>query len=225
LVIFENAESIVVTRMKRKQLVRDLKMEGLARMEDAARTEEDFKVVVKQWNHLDKNAERRKRDHEIGRASEEMLHWDRVGENDEKGRMKEGLDTVIGRPLEHPWWRQQIRGDFIDIIYDNAGDMWQLIEDQDISDPVKSLTNKQKQVLFFSAVRLCSSAQIGCYQDKTDRAVRKLLAAALGSIREKLAALIREQLETECPHMTLAKREFLLWHDNQKAALDSGKGE
>jgi len=211
--------------MKNKRLVRDLKLEALARMENAARTEEDFKLVVSQWNHLDRNEDRRKRDHEIGRSSEEMLHWDRTGENDEKGRIKEGLDTVVPRPLEHPWWRQQIRGDFIDTIYDNAGDMWQLIEDGDIANLVNSLTGKQKQVLFFSAVRLCSSVQIACYQDKTDRAVRKLLAAALDSIREKLAAVIREKIEMECPQMTLAKREFLAWYDEEKAALDSGEVE
>ena len=86
--------------MGRKQLVREVKAAALARMEDAARTEDDFKAVVKQWNHLDKNRERRERDHEICRPNEEMLHWDKLNTNDEKGKLKPGLDTVIPRPLD-----------------------------------------------------------------------------------------------------------------------------
>ena len=167
--------------MGREQLVRKIKAAALARMEDAARTEDDFKAVVKQWNHNDRNRERRERYWEIGRPNEEMLRWDKISENDEKGRIKEGLDVVIPRPLEHQYWRQLMRGDFIDTIYDNALEMWQLIEDWDMATLVKILTDKQKEVLFLRVVRLCTAAQIACCHDKTDRAVRKLLAAALDS--------------------------------------------
>ena len=210
--------------MGRKQLRRERDRENLARIEDAARTEADFKAVIADWNRLDKNRERRERDHEIGRPNAEMLHWDKVNESDEKGRIKEGLDTVIPRPFDHPWWRQLMRGDFMDTIYDNAFDMWQLIGDWDIASLVKTLTDKQKEILFSRVVRLCTSAQIACCYDKTDRAVRKLLAAALASIRDKLAPLIQEQIEAGLPQMTPVKREFLAWYCNGKAAaLDNGK--
>jgi len=212
--------------MGRELLVREAKAIALTRIEDAARTEDDFKAVIKQWNHNDRNRERRERDHEIGRPNEDMLHWDRLNENDEKGRMKTELDVVIPRPLENMWWRQQLRGDFLDTIYDNVIEMWQLIEDWDIASLVKNLTNKQKDVLFLSAVRLCSSAQIACYHDKTDRAVRKLLASALESIRSKLAPLIQEQIDNEYPSMTIAKREFMAWYETKNtAAIDSDGGE
>lgn len=212
--------------MGREQLVREIKAAALARMEDAARTKADFQKVIKQWNHLDENRERRERYWEKGRPNEEMLHWDKISENDEKGRIREGLDVVIPRPLDHHYWRQLIRGDFIDTIYDNAVEMWQIIEDWDIAALVKNLTDKQKEVLFLRAVRFCTAAQIACYHDKTDRAVRKLLAAALDSIRDKLAPLIREQIEAEYPQMTLGKREFLEWYDKEKAAtIDSGGSE
>ena len=203
--------------MKQKRLARDLKLEALARMEDAARTEEDFKEVVEQWDHLDKNEERRVRDHEKQRDEKAF----EVGYKD---------GAVFPIRINHPSWRESQKGDFLSMIFDNAADMWQIIEDQDIAEPMKNLTKKQKEVLFFSEVRLCSSAQIACYQDKTDRAVRKLLSAALDSIREKLAPLIREQLEcpyleSGCPRMTIAKREFLARYDAEKAALDSGEAE
>jgi len=211
--------------MGRELLAREAKAIALARMEDAARTEDDFKAVIKQWNHNDSNRERRERNHEIGRPNEDMLHWDRINENDEKGKMRIELDVVIPRPLENMWWRQQLRGDFLDTIYDNASEMWQLIEDWDIAFLVKTLTNKQKDVLFLSAVRLCSAAQIACYHDKTDRAVRKLLAAALEAIRSKLAPIIRDQIDNEYPSMTIAKREFMAWYETKNTdAIDSDGG-
>ena len=213
--------------MGREVLVREVKRAALEHMEAAARTNEDFKAVIKQWNHLDRNRERRERYHEVGRPNAEMLHWDKANANDEKGKMKDSLDVVIpAPPLGSMWWRSQMSGDFLDTIYDNAPEMWQLIEDWDIASLVKSLTKKQMEVLFLSAVRLCSAAHIACYHDKTDRAVRKLLAAALDSIRDKLAPLIREQVETESPKITFTKREFLAWYDKAKAAtLDNGGGE
>ena len=212
--------------MGRELLVREIKAAALARMEDAARTESDFKKVITQWNHNDENRERRERYNEIGRPNEEMLHWDKLNENDEKGKLKTELNVVIPRPLENMWWRQQLRGDFLDTIHDNAFEMWQLIEDWDIAALVKNLTNKQKDVLFLSAVRLCSAAQIACYHDKTDRAVRKLLAAALEAIRSKLALVIREQIDNGYPSMTIAKREFMAWYETKNTnAIDSDGGE
>ncbi|NLB56004.1 MAG: hypothetical protein GX811_09615, partial [Lentisphaerae bacterium] len=70
------------------------------------------------------------------------------------------------------------------MIYDNAEEMWQLVEDADIAILIKNLTARKKEVLFLSAVRLCTAAQIACCKDQTDRAVRKLLTAALDSIRD-----------------------------------------
>ncbi|HCA30990.1 MAG TPA: hypothetical protein DEP23_16255 [Ruminococcaceae bacterium] len=183
--------------MGKKQLVREVKRAALTRMEDAARTTADFNAVVKQWNHLDRNRERRERDHEISRPNEFMLHWDRIDANDKKGKLRGSFGAVIPPPLNHPWWRQLIQGDFIDTIYDNSGDMWQLVEDMDISVCLKDLTERQKVVVFLSAVRQCTPQQIACYQDKTDRAVRKLLTAAIRRIRDKLSPIIQEQIKLQ----------------------------
>ena len=58
----------------RKKLKRELEQEALARLEDSARTEEDFENVVTWWNRLDANRERKERYHEIGR-SDVPLEW------------------------------------------------------------------------------------------------------------------------------------------------------
>jgi len=211
--------------MAKEPLKREVKRAALTRMEDAARTVGDYKAVIKQWDHLDENRERRERDHEIGRPNEIMLHWDKEKADDEKGKLRSVFGAVVPRPLEHPWWRQLIQGDFIDTIYDNAGEMWQLVEDVDISVQLKGLTEKQKVVVFLSAVRQCTPQQIACYQDKTDRAIRKHLTATLERIRGKLASIIREQIKADKPDTTLAKRQFLEWYDNKKTALDKDKSE
>ena len=47
-----------------KRLKREIRAEALKRLEEAARTESDFLVIVDEWNKLDRNRERRERDHE-----------------------------------------------------------------------------------------------------------------------------------------------------------------
>ena len=51
-----------------KRLKREIRAEALRRLEEAARTESDFLTVVDEWNKLDRNRERRERDHETLRG-------------------------------------------------------------------------------------------------------------------------------------------------------------
>ena len=53
----ENAEEEAAPTSE-KRLKRELRAEALRRLEDAARTAEDFVVVVEEWNKLDRNRER-----------------------------------------------------------------------------------------------------------------------------------------------------------------------
>ena len=212
--------------MGHEQLVREIKRTALTRLEDAARTEDDFKNVIKQWNHLDRNRERRERYWEIGRANEEMLHWDKIGENDEKGRLKSWLETVIPRPIEHQWWRQLISGDFIDTIFDCPYKIQELVEDADISALLRGLSENHREVLYYSVVRQYSNVRIADLRKQTDRNIRKTLEFFLKELRNKLATLVREQIEAELPQVTFAKRKFLIRYDKEKAAaLDNDENE
>jgi len=200
--------------MGRKQLVRDVKRAALARMENAARTVGDFQAVIEQWDALDENRERRERAYEVVREENIPLEF---------GRKKGGL--IFPAPFVHPAEREAMMGDFIDMIYDNAEDMWQLVEDWDVSVELENLTDKQKEVLFLAAVRMCTPQQIACYKDQTDRAVRKLLAAALDNMRGYLAPVIRWQIQTGQPEVTFAKRQFLAWYEHEKIVLDNDNPE
>ena len=109
------------------------------------------------------------------------------------------------------------------MIYDNANEVWQLVTDKDICAQLKALTEKQKVVVFLSEVRSCSPQQIACYQDKTDRAVRKLLTAAIENIHDKLAPIIREQIKSCAPEMTKEKRLFIERYEKDNPLIDKDR--
>jgi RNA polymerase sigma factor (sigma-70 family) len=173
--------------MEKELLVREVKQIALTRMEDSARTVSDFRNVQKQWDAGDNNRLRNARRHEISRPNEEMLHWDKPKSDDRKGKLRSRFGLVIPIPLNHPYWRQLIRGDFLDTIFDNPEEMWKVVANKEISKKLKKLTTKQKEVIFLSAVRQCTPQQIACYKNITDRAVRKLLTATLEKLRKKTA--------------------------------------
>lgn len=86
--------------VSRTLLKRELRAQALLRMEDGARTEEDFKEVIAQWDHLDDNRERKERYHEIGR---EMV---RLTDDAPKDPL------IIPYPIYHTYWRQMMKGIF-----------------------------------------------------------------------------------------------------------------
>jgi len=209
--------------MEKKLLKREVEQIALARLEDGARTEKDFREVVKQWNHLDQNRERRERYNEVSRPNEEMLHWDKVDASDKKGKLRSTFGAVIPPPLVHPYWRQLMRGDFIETIYDNPDEIWQLVSDKSIYKQLKDLTEKQKEVLFSRVVRRCPASRVSSCHKKTDRAVRKLLTATLEKIRKELAVIIKGQIEAGSSNITFAKKQFLEWYENLNCDLESEK--
>ena len=83
-----------------KRLKRELRAEALHRLEDAARTAEDFAVVVEEWNKLDRNRERRERDHENLRG-DVPLEYQAVPE-----------PKIVPRWLNNPAVRQLCSGNF-----------------------------------------------------------------------------------------------------------------
>jgi len=206
--------------MGRKLLVREAKRAALARMEDAARTEKDFRAVVEQWNHLDKNRERRVRYNEVKRPNEMMLHWDKINENDEKGRMKDGLETVIPAPLEHEWWRQQLRGDFIDTFFDCPHELHELVSDRLFSQALQDLSENHKEILYYSAIRQWNNVRIAAKREQTDRNIRKTLVLLLKRLRENLIFRIEETLGMRLP-ITPLQQKFLERYE--KIALDKPK--
>jgi hypothetical protein len=195
--------------MKREKLVRDVKREALIRMEESARTEADFNKVVKQYDHLDRNRERKERRYEVFRSSAEMLHWDKEDNSNRKGVLKSDFNYVYPKPYFHYFWRQLMKGDFIDVIHDCPYDMHEFVCDKNISELIRDLSENHMDVLYLRAIKQLNNISIGAKRRQTDRNIRKILALVIFQMQEELAPIIKEEIEDGHPDVTLEKRRFV----------------
>ena len=193
--------------MERKKLKREIEQEALARMEDAARTKADFENVTAIWDRLDANRERRERWHEKSRTEKTLA----LGYND---------GEILPNPAGHVFWRQLLRGDFLDIIFDCPYELHELVEDADISALLRGLSENHREILYFSAIRLYSTARLAALRKQTGRNIRKTRILMLKKIHEKLIQRLAQRADSGLP-VTLAQLDFLKAH----ASLDNAKYE
>lgn len=178
------------------KLMRDVRREALLRMEDAARTECDFNDIVEMWNKLDANRQRRERDHEIGRPLETM-------------QINTSPDAaVIPSPAGYTLWQQMMRGDFVDVVFDCAYDLHELVEDRDVSFVLRDLSENHREILYFSAIRLYSNAKIAAMRNQSDRNIRKSRSLLIKKIRAQLLPRLRRRQARGNP-LTLMQASFL----------------
>lgn len=180
----------------RKKLWRDTQKEALARLEDSARTEDDFRNVQSWWDRLDANADRRYRYHVIGR-SDVPLEWGAAPEQ-----------VIVPEPIRHVFWKQVLKGDFLDTVFDCPFEMHELIEDTDIADAVFELKDIHKEVLYYSAIRQYSNQRIAHIRSQTDRNILKVKNTILKKLRMKLYVALCERQEMKLP-LSRREKEFL----------------
>lgn len=184
--------------MERKKLKREIEREALARMEDAARTKDDFDKVTAVWDRLDANRERREQWHEIGRTEKTLA----LGYND---------GEILPNPAGHVFWRQLMRGEFLDVIFDCPYELHELVEDADISAVLRDLSENHREILYFSAIRLYSSARLAAMRKQTARNIRKTRVLMLKKIHQQLIPRLVQRVENGLT-VTLAQLDFLKEH-------------
>lgn len=155
----------------RKLLKRDIKRMALLRLEDSARTEEDFKEVISIWDRNDSNRERKERYHEVGRSVVPL----------EYGASEDGI--VFPMPGNKVLWRQILKGDFIDAIFNCPFEMHELVENERLAEAVRNLKPEHKELLFYLIVKNLSLQQIAAIKKCTDRNVRKVKTTILNKLR------------------------------------------
>ena len=180
----------------RKKLWRDTQKEALTRLEDSARTEDDFRNVQSWWDRLDANADRRYRYHVIGR-SDVPLEWGAALEQ-----------VIMPEPIHHVFWKQIIKGDFLDAIFDCPFEMHELIENTDIANAIFELKDIHKEVLYYSAIRQYSNQTIAHIRSQTDRNILKVKNTILKKLRKKLYLALCERQEMKLP-LSQREKEFL----------------
>lgn len=178
-----------------KRLKRQIRAEALARLEDAARTEDDFRYVVSEWDRLDRNRERRERDHENLRGDVPLDY------------MAAPNPKMIPLYLNLPRYRQLASGNFLDIIFSCPYELHELVASPFISELIRSLAIEQKEVLYYLSIRQYSTIQVGMIRGQTDRNIRKLRK----NIHKKLQRAVYDYLlkRQNNDSLTLRERQFL----------------
>ena len=177
-----------------KRLKRELRAEALRRLEDAARTAEDFAVVVEEWNKLDRNRERRERDHENLRG-DVPLEYQAVPE-----------PKIVPRWLNNPAVRQLCSGNFLDILFDCPYEMHQLTANAFLSQMIEELSEEHKEILYFLSLRLYSTTQLAQMRGQSDRNIRKVRNTIRKNLQRKLYDHLCEKSERS---LTLRERQFM----------------
>ena len=190
------AEETATAPTSKKKLWRDTQKEALARLEDSARTEEDFRNVQSWWDRLEANADRRYRYHVIGR-SDVPLEWGAAPE-----------EVILPKPIQSVFWKQITKGEFLDTIFDRPFEMHELVEDFDIAKSICELKDVHKEVLYYSVIRQYSNQRIACIRNQTDRNILKVKNTILKKLRKKLYVSLCERQQMNFP-LNQREKEFL----------------
>ena len=190
-----------------RKLKRELEREALLRIENAARTTDDFKKVIAWWNRLDSNRERKERYHEISRSGLDIpLDY---------GAKLDG--EIIPYDVNDVLIKQIRKGDYIDAIFHCPFELNELVTDGDLSKILDKLSDDHREIIFNTIVRNLSTKALGDVRGQTDRNIRKVRATAIKKIHKSLLRVLQSRKENGIP-LTLNEKLLI------KKALDDNKG-
>ena len=126
---------------KRTKLKRELCMEAMTRLEEAARTEADFENVVACWDKLDANRERKERYHEVSRGEVPLEYGIRYNGSIFPTWMC-GANSCSIR-----------QGRYLDVIFNCPHELHEMTGHSLLSKTFQELDDEHKALLFFLVVR------------------------------------------------------------------------
>ena len=178
-----------------KRLKREIRAEALRRLEEAARTESDFLTVVDEWNKLDRNRERRERDHENLRG-DVPLEFQAVPE-----------PRIAPLWMNLPRFRQLCQGNFLDIIFSCPYELHELTANRFLSKLFFTLSDEQKEVLYYLFVKQYSTTRLAAIRGQSDRNIRKLRLTIHKKLQRAFYQHLQEKQEAG-GSLTLREQEF-----------------
>ena len=202
--VYEDEEKFRGESSKKKKLRREMERESMARLERLAKTEEDFKEVVKQWDRLEKNSDRRFRYHEAVRGDVPL----------EYGMAEDS--PVIPAFLNNAYWKAIRNGNYMELIFDCPFEIDQVTSHRYISERLLELKDEYKELLYYLVIREYSTAHLAEILDQTDRNIRKKQHRLLERLRRKLYEHL-EKREKRGSWLTKREQDFLLSRKNQKS--------
>ena len=165
--------------------------------------------VVTWWNRLDANRERKERYHEIGR-SDVPLEWGMSPD-----------EIVIPAPIRHVFWKQIMKGDFLDAIYDCPFEMHELVTDEDISKAIFTLKDVQKELFYQLTILGYSCQTIAMLREQTDRNIRKIRDTMLKKLRKSFMQALQSRVDN---HISLTKAEQI-FYDTYRVLITDKKNK
>ena len=190
-----------------KRLKREIRAEAVRRLEEAARTEADFSVVIGEWDKLDRNRERRERDYENLRG-DLPLDYQAISE-----------PKLIPRWMNHPTYRQIMAGNFLDILFDCPYEMHKLTADPFISCMIQNLYDDHNEILYFLSLRLCSTTRLAAMRGQSDRNIRKVRKTIHKNLQRQMYANLCGK-QKQGMGLTLRERQFV----EEYSALEKNQG-
>lgn len=189
-------EQDFITEADGDMLHREARALAIRRIEESARTEEDFKEVIRWWDKLDANRERKERDHETGRSAV-PLEW---GADELYLSNKPSYDMILRRLI--------LAGDFLDFIFDRPETIHELVTDTDLSKILKELKPHLKNMLYYLFLRDYSTLEYAESIRQSDRNIRGIRETALKKIRKLYSDILAYRKQNNLP-MTLDEKYFL----------------
>ena len=201
-------------------LQKEARAVAVSRIENAARTVEAYDEVTILWDCLGKIESWRL-------AKAEPLRVELLTE----GEFYKS-NAIIPSLIKHEWWRQLIVGKFLDVIFDCPHEIHEITSSTPIYDIVKPLEEKQKEILYYLAIRQWTPQRLAAMRGQTDRNIRKVYVKMISDIQEKLYERLYPRYERYWS-LTTAQLAFIEWYidkhgkgviradlpENEKAAL------
>lgn len=193
------ADAKIIRQENESMLQKEARREALAIIEDSARTVEEFEKVTILWDCLDIIERWRLGKHEPKRT-EILVDGELVN-----------CDAVIPPPMEHAWWRQLSKGKFLDVIHDCPHEVQDLTSSRSAYELIKELSEKQKEILYYWAIRLWTPQRIATFRGQTDRNIRKVYTNMMENIRQKMFWRLYPRYVMWLP-LTFAQFTFVEWY-------------
>ena len=191
-----------------KMLKRDIEAEALKRLEESAVTEKDFKEVIKQWNRLDSNRERKERYHEIYR-------------NDEDFPLELGAAIGTNFATNIHMLRQAFKGNFLEIIYDSPYEIQEHMTEKYLYEILRDLKSDYKELLYYRTIEGYSNTEFAKLEGCTSRNIRKKWAKMIGIIQEQIYKYLSSDEAQQHHDFTITERAFLKrYEENLKEKLN-----
>ena len=173
------------------------------RTSKAARTEEDFKIVIGEMDRLDKNRRRRERYHEVLRGDVPL----------EYKTTYDGL--IFPLYLSDPKQRLLFRGQFWDILCDCPYEMHELTGNTFLSKMVKDLKMDHKELLYYLSLHLYSTTRLAKIRGQSDRNIRKVRDTYTRKLQKKLYRHLIQR-KNDGGVLTLREKEFLSLYEEAR---------